>query len=95
MRRKTTKYYETMFMAWLETEMDIENPTQQTSTTTNPQKWKNHQNAVLLLQASIWAPASDEELGFRLQAVVNFYLYILCEILLKMLGAYGNKHKLN
>ena len=55
----------------------------------------NHHSAVLLHQASIWTPASDEELGFRLRAVVNFYLYILCEILLKMLGAYGNKHKLN
>ena len=55
----------------------------------------NHQSAVLSHQASIWTPASDEELGFRLRAVVNFYLYILCEILLKMLGAYGNKHKLN
>ena len=55
----------------------------------------NHQSAVLLLQASIWTPASDEEFGFRSWAVVNFYLYILCEILLKMLGAYGNKHKLN
>ena len=74
--------------------MDIENPTQQTTTTTNPQKWKNHQNAVLLLQASIRAPACDEELNFHLRAVVNFYLYIFV-ILLKMLGAYGNKHILN
>ena len=55
----------------------------------------NHQSAVLSHQASIWTPASDEEFGFRSWAVVNFYLYILCEILLKMLGAYGNKHKLN
>ena len=33
-------------------------------------------NDVLSLQASIRAPACDEELNFHLRAVVNFYLYI-------------------
>ena len=77
MRRKTTKYYETMFMAWLETEMDlkIHRNRQQQRLSNHRSEWII-KNAVLLLQASIWAPACDEELDFHLQAVVNFYLYI-------------------
>ena len=77
MRRKTTKYYETMFMAWLETEMDlkIHRNRQQQRLSNHRSEWII-KNAVLLLQVSIKAPACDEEFDFHLQAVVNFYLYI-------------------